>query len=220
MTLTAHALTTVDNVKTELGISSSTDDSYIERLVNAYSAAIETYCGRCLEYSAAVVEQLAGHGDPHLVLSRTPVIEVASLKLSGSTIDSGNYDVHDAAAGIVVLPGFTAYTGAFAADIAADPVPGYERKLYEATYAGGYVTPAQLVDDEELAELEQLPAEIEQACIIAVVGAYRSRGRDRNISSESLLSYSVSYRQFATDVAALPAESRALLDAYKRVVLA
>lgn len=208
MALSAQALTILTTLKQELGISTSTDDTYLEQLINAYSDAVIAYCGRSFHYSAAVVDTLPGHVSMFLNVKRPPIASITSISFNGSAIDSANFEIHDAGAGLIRFHGGVIWTAASVPNIERDQSPGSERNLYTVTYAGGYVTPQQ-------AGTRSLPYDIEQAVIMACTAAYRNRGADPSIKSESLLSASVAYSEGDSYIG-LSNSIKALLAPYAR----
>lgn len=219
MALTAHALTTLAAVKTELSISDSGSDDILTELINRASGLIEAHCDRHFEYSAAVAEAAAGFGLTMLQVARTPLLSLTSITYDTATVDSDSYSIHSAGAGTIYREGGWVWTAGSLANIARDPLPGTEQKLYTVTYAGGYVTQPQVDDDGTLTRT--LPYDLEQACILAVVQSYRQLGRDRAIKSESLLKYSVSYGSpppsSIVGGSGLPPEVEAMLNPYVRI---
>lgn len=79
------ALATVDQVKQWLGMSGEKDDALLERLVNAASAAIETYLSRTI-LSASYTETRHGSGTDALMLRRGPVTAVSALTIDGISV--------------------------------------------------------------------------------------------------------------------------------------
>lgn len=75
MALASNALTTVADVKTYMGITSSTDDTLIETLVNNVSDQIERYCDREFK-EKTFTEYLDGRGDRTIAVSNPPLISV------------------------------------------------------------------------------------------------------------------------------------------------
>ncbi|WP_232293302.1 hypothetical protein [Stigmatella aurantiaca] len=78
------------------------------------------------------------------------------------------------------------------------------------TYTGGYVTPGQVALDP-LTGPVTLPADVEEAAILEACALFRGRGRDADVSSESLGDWSVSYRERATGQRLASPRAEALL---------
>ena len=90
MALAQNALTTVDEVKTYMGSTSSTDDTLIETLVNNVSDQIEKWCDRVF-VSQTVTEFLDARGTRTIGVSQTPIVNVdlvATGARNSITIDS------------------------------------------------------------------------------------------------------------------------------------
>jgi len=207
VSLAANALTELAAVKTELGITGSSDDDYLNRAINAASDFVEAYCGRVFYWDDDITEALKGFGDYHLVVSRKPLDTIIAITYDGSTVDSGNYEIHDADAGIIFAPGRWNNTAYRDTTPTQDPIEGTNRKLYSVNYKAGYVTPKQETDDPTLTR--NLPWSLEQACIDLVTAQYRSKGSDKNIKSERLMSWSVVYGDQA-----IPPSIKTVLDSY------
>lgn len=219
MALAAHALTTLETVKDELGISGSADDARLARYINTASRAIVNFCGREFHHVAGGTENLSGMGTARLMVSRTPLLDVTKIELDGTELDASEYEVEDAGAGFIrsTGSGFVACR-AEVPDLSGDLLVGTEAANYTVTYDGGYVTPEQAT--EELPRT--LPEDIEEACIQTVTAMYRKRGQDRDIQSESLGDYSVTYAGANTAIGRgtggiIPDAAVTLLRKYRRM---
>lgn len=210
--LTSDALTTLDTVKDELGISVSTYDDTLKRLINAVSRRIRSYCERVFYFEEDVEESVAGFGDTKLVVSRRPIVEISSITYDGETVSSDDYSIHSDEAGIIYRETGWAWTARLLKNVTADPKPGTEQKLFVVTYDAGWVTPQQVVDDPTLTRT--LPEDLEDACLMAVTSRYQSKGQDLLIKSEKSLNYSVTY-DGGRDI--LPAGVKEMLNPYRSV---
>lgn len=198
MPLNANALTTLANVKTELGITGSADDAYLESQINFVSTAIETFLGRTLGYEAGKVEKVKGYGGTRIRLSLIPLIEVTDVTIVNATGVTATYEVADMEIEYDGKEGFLFFRSGWPwtaprpfGTIARDPLPGHEESSIQVTYNGGYVLPADLpAVDPQIA----LPIDIERAAILAVSTNYARRSADRSVKTERLMSYSVTYQ--------------------------
>lgn len=192
MSLAANALTNLATLKSELNISVSTHDTYLERVINATSDFVAQWCNRTFHFEETIVEDVAGYGTNNLLVSRTPIVTIDSITYDGGVVSASDYEVSDAAAGIIYAPKLWIWTGLGGSGITHLPRPGTERKLYTVTYDGGYVTEPQVDGDPQLTRT--LPYDLEDAVLQIAVYRYRQRGRDQSVQSESLLNASVSYK--------------------------
>lgn len=192
MALVTGSLVTLATVKTELGISSSTDDAYLERVIAASTDTISAFCRRTFHYETGIVEKVSGSATPYMTLAKAPLVSIASITYDGSTVDSTDYEIHDAKAGLVYNKGTWIWYATGGAGITHLPKVGTERKMYTVTYTGGYITAAQ---DNGTTLIRNLPYDLEDACVQLVNYRYKARARDMSIASESLLNASVSYKQ-------------------------
>lgn len=180
MALAANALTTLETLKTELGLlDKSTYDAVLERQINAASDAIERYVGRTLYRGTVTSERVKGYGDRILLLARTPIVSVTSITRGGSTVDASSYYVENAEVGSVYSSTGWVWTAAPLEGVAVqDQVPGTEEASYLVTYVGGYQTPAQ-------GGTRTLPYDLEEAALITAVNAFRNRGKYQSLQTET-----------------------------------
>lgn len=141
--LAQNALTVLERVRADLGLSVTTSDEKILRAINSASALIERYCGRIFWRDTAVEEDVAGYGTTQMRLARRPINSIDSIDFNSDEIDSGDYSISDAGAGLVTKIGGWHWTAYLANDISRGILPGTERQLYTATYDGGWYTPGQ-----------------------------------------------------------------------------
>lgn len=184
MALSENCLTTLSAVKDELRISEAdtTYDTPLERYIQSVSAAFETLCDRKFHFGAGIVEKVPGYGTRLVVLSRRPVVSVSSVVVDGATLSSGDYELHDAEAGLLYRSCGWPWTASTQASATYYQVPGTEERSIAVTYTGGYVTPVQAT-----AQLPRtLPYDLEQLCIDGVVALFRDRGVNKAMKSEKL----------------------------------
>jgi hypothetical protein len=144
VTLESNALTTLETVKADLGITVSTYDDRLRRLINAVSDHFENIAGRIFYRDTAIVEAVPGYGYTHLRVKRAPLNSVTSIVYdSSTTVDSGDYSILDAEAGIIEKVNGWSWTAHSVRDVSYGPLPGTERPLYAVTYDGGWYTPEQ-----------------------------------------------------------------------------
>ncbi|QSQ10762.1 hypothetical protein [Myxococcus landrumensis] len=183
-----------ETVAADLGVPV---DPHVERCVSAASGAIAAVCGRAFE-RATVTEYPPGYGRPYLLLSRPPLVEVSHVTEWGELLDATAYTIAGdlAADGLLyrlagVWPETAHMRGLIT--LTVDGRQGYPGAL-AVTYTGGWVTPGQVALDAATGPVT-LPAELEEAAILEACALYRGRGRDADVSGESLGDWSVSYRE-------------------------
>jgi hypothetical protein len=124
-----------------------------------------------------------------------PLLSIASIVSSfGGTIDATTYEIQRASIGFISRRTGWAWTAPSLPNIRQSAFAGQERRAYTVTYTGGYVTPEQVAQTLFPGPVT-LPGDLQQAAIILVVALYRSQGVDPSIKAESLMSYSVTYRE-------------------------
>lgn len=75
-------LTTLANVKQYLGLTATSDDALLSRLITAASSWVRTYCNRDFT-SQSYTDTLDGTGNAWQVMKQYPVTAVASVSFSG-----------------------------------------------------------------------------------------------------------------------------------------
>ena len=216
MALNANALTTVETLKNELSITDSSEDLRLERLINTASQQIENYLGRQLYYDAAIEEKRPGYTSMLLRVDVTPIVSITEITYNDSVLDSDNYEIHDADAGLIYNTATWITTAPYTQEITQERVWGEERKLYQVTYAGGWVTPEQ-------GGTVTLPSDIEDACVRLSASRYNQIGRDSSITQEKLGDWSATYGgQSSSELSTsggIPPAIRSVLDTYRRAVI-
>lgn len=208
VTLNDHALTTIAAIEEALGLTAGAQDDKVKRLINVASDAIAGYCNRAFQKDTVTDEKHIGTGGKILILDRWPLVSITSISYDGTDLSSAEYEIYDADVGQVYhKTGVWQWTAPAINNIAGDPYPGDERKLYAATYVGGYVLPN---DGGE----RTLPYDLEQAAIDYTVWRWHQLGQDMSIQSEKYSRYSVTYGE--VDDSGIPAAIRAVVDKYRR----
>jgi hypothetical protein len=89
-------LCTVANAKIDIGISGSTEDAYLTRLVAQSSKMIANYCGRVFKQETVTETFEVTYPAGFLMLSRFPVGTVTSVKIDGVALLAANYHIETA----------------------------------------------------------------------------------------------------------------------------
>lgn len=219
--LAAHALTTLDEACDAIGIDVGDDDDAVIKTINRASKRIASFlrgAGGALHYEAGIVEDVAGFGTVDLMLSRTPIWSVASITVDGAPIAAGDYSIGDKDAGALFAPCGWDWTTRRGAGVSRAPIVGAEEKLFQVTYTAGWWTKAQGPEGDAPAGVELLPDDIEDALLDFITTLYARRGSGADAKSESLMSYSVTYRDDDSgdaDNQGLPGRVAAALAGYK-----
>lgn len=102
MALADNALTTVADVKTYMGVTSSTDDTLIETLINNVSDQVERWCDRKLKESS-FEEFIDGRATRTLAVANAPIITVDLVAFGArDAITVGSTDTTDLQASVSV----------------------------------------------------------------------------------------------------------------------
>jgi hypothetical protein len=201
----SYDLATLDDVKGDLGITTTTDDAYLQRRIAEMSQVARQYMNRTLQVT--VRDQFWLQRDPYpwqvpggampLQLSRWPVIAVTLLTEDGIELIEGTDFVVDAEAGQLTRM------------LAADPYPSRWRTLpITVEYSAGF---------------EPIPPDVSGAVSRAVKSQYMGRSRDPAIKSQSAAGiYAASYIQGGAGASGgvLTPDVYGVLDGYRIPVIA
>lgn len=89
MAAAAWDLTTLANIKAFLGITGSSDDTLLQTLISAYSAAVVNFLGRN-PVSATYTAKYHGTGTSQLFLKNSPITAVTALIINGASVPASN----------------------------------------------------------------------------------------------------------------------------------
>ena len=150
---------------------------FLSKLIVQASNFIRNYTGR--EFAVETVEEtFVGNGRVIYTVSRTPIISVEYVKLSGTTIDPSLYLIQDPDAGFLYKE--TGWNPTFFVDGFIEPRwSQYGRFNWAVKYTAGYVLP----DDEED---RTLPDEIERVCLDLIKSYYYDQKRNPSIVREKI----------------------------------
>lgn len=225
MALETRALTRLTTVKDELGITDSSKDARLERMIHAATDLAESECGRVFVYGASITEKVRGFGTPQVVVARTPIVTITSVTELGTLLTASDYESlvdqqsGRADSGIILRKGGTTVLGQWPwtamrrPDIVQDLQPGTEALGITVVYAGGFVTPEQAAQSGG-SLTRSLPYDLEQAAIEIVVSLFRQAGEDRNVTLEAVTDAQQSWGR-GRDL--VPEAARSLLSRYRRI---
>ncbi len=198
----SYALTTKDRVKDKLGITVSSFDTQLNRLINAATDRIEGLCGsrrfKSTTYTQEVYSGVA-RNMRHLMLKQAPVTALSALQYRAGTPSNPSWTdfiadqyelLEDGASAIVRIYG--------------DAV--YGTNSMRATYTAGY-----LIDWANFGDptKHNLPADLSELADRMVIKAWRRR-ESIGKTTEGFQGATVTW---ATD---LDAEDKAVIELYKR----
>ena len=95
-------LTLLATVKTELGVSGSTDDALIGRLIDQAGSVAKAYANRPF-FRAQFSEQLRSSRSTRMTLSRLPVLQLDAITYDGGAETVSEYVIENAESGFVYL---------------------------------------------------------------------------------------------------------------------
>jgi hypothetical protein len=206
------ALTTLDAVKTELGITGTADDAWLQSQIDVASTLCCAYLGVVMATDGSMrlgretlTETIRlNRGERRrrfdvrrrdLMLSRWPVVQVNSVTIDGTALLGDEYEV-DGASGVLLRLG-------------GGQPSHWVGNTVEVRYEAGWLLPGQ--------PGRNLPNDIEDAAIGLVKVQWYSRTRNPLVKAESVPGVvDVQYRVGATGTnGALPPEVTAKLDPYR-----
>ena len=140
---TELAYSTLTALVRSLGEAAPTDSGSqqdLERLLRAASRAIDRHCNRSF-LRESLTETVMGDGSPHLLLSRTPIVQLSSIVFQSSPLIGAT--IEDADAGLLYYaPGFGDTRG-YGLHLTQHAQPDWDTRDYSVTYVGGYLLPPQ-----------------------------------------------------------------------------
>lgn len=181
---------TLEDLKTELGITDNDKNANLEFLIDVASRQVENICKRVFYYDGAVVELHAVNNYPRLILDRTPVGAITSIEDTAddpdTVVSTEYYELEDAGAGLIWLDSILVDTVYRFSGI-QQPVAARKTR-YKVTYSAGYETPNQTGTGAPA-----LPAPVRYATIKLASAMYSRVGVDPRVQREHLLEASVWY---------------------------
>ena len=204
----SYDLVTLDEVKDDLNVATTTDDAYLQRRITELSSAAQQYMNRVLPIES-VRDQFWAQRDPYpwqlpggnmpLQLSRWPIVSIASVVENGiALIEDEDYVVD-------------AVRGQLTRMFSIDPYPTRWTTLpITVEYSAGF---------------DPIPPEVSGAMSRGVKGQYLARTRDPAIKSQSAAGiYAASYTTGAGGGAQggglFPPDVLAVFDNYRVPVIA
>lgn len=185
----SYNLTVIETVRADLGITDHDEDENLARWIMQASGAIARHCKRVFarETVRDIFRQECSESDKKLFLSRYPIMSITSVIESGSTLAITDYEIDSESGSITRLAG--------------DYPTSWSSGKTIIDYSAGYTL------------LQELPHDVERACI-QLVGQYRhDASRALNIRSETVDGIgSRSYFDYGDK--GIPPEIRSILDPF------
>lgn len=213
---TSRAFVLKSTVKSELGITSNSQDSNIDRWILQASAAVESYCDRRMvaekvseqfrlrQHYSSPLRHGAGFGDSsytapvsagRLILARYPVVSIDSVTIDGTALDVSEFEV-DPDTGLLQR-------------LRNDHPAQWTGNKVVVVYTGGYTVPP--------ASGATMPADIQGAIIQLARLARSSSRRDPALKSRNVVG--VLEEEFwvgsLTDGGPFPENIAATIDVYR-----
>ncbi len=204
MATVAHALTSLQRVKDRLGITVSGFDSILERVIDASTDMIESYCARRFK-ETVYSNELTGiesDGGRMAMLKQAPVTVLSSVQYRAGTPDNPSWTPYLASDFELVGDGTSGLVRIYGG------VPRGTNNL-RVSYTAGYKI--NFADSYNLAQ-HTLPFDISDVCERLVVKAFKKResaGKQAESAGEASTTWMQSFE----------AEELAALDRYRRVYL-
>jgi len=179
MGVVSYALTTEDNLKEVLGITTNTENNLIDNIINRATDIIESYCGNRRFMSTAYTnEEYDGTGTCYINSRNYPITHLTAYEKNYGSVGTTDWNTLQADY-IRYLdegqgPGQFYYQMGFSRGV----------RNYRFTYVAGYAT---------------IPNDLEEACIELCVYIYKDR-QNKGMKSESLGEYSYVKESFTGNI--------------------
>ncbi len=161
----SRGLTTLADVKQELGITGGTDDAFLLDLIAQTSTAIEGWCNRAFARETLTETFRLSCSVSVLHLTRWPVIAITSVVEDGTVLGSIDTELDPSSGELWRLNG-------------ADDRSLWPPAKIVIAYEAGYRLPGTPDRD--------LPADLERACIEAIKARWFARLRDPLVKGEEV----------------------------------
>lgn len=181
-------LTTVAYVKEDLGITSLSEDSYLQRMIAAASKEASTYCARIFVEETIEDTFYIRQCVDKLTLSRFPVNDIVSVTVAGDAIASTLYRLDEDTGFLYRL------------DTDGD-LCDWDAEITVVQFTSGYAT---------------IPADLETAVIDLIKARRSARTRDPSVRSERVPDVmEVTYWVSGPGEGHLPPNVRGVFDQYR-----
>lgn len=167
--MVAYALTTLDHLKEVLGITTNTENTLLENIIDRSTDIIESYCNnRRFKSTVYANEEYDGTNTRFINAKQYPITAVISYQENNGTAGTPDWD--DLQSDFVKYVDDGQGPGQFFYDI------GFVRGIrnYRFSYTAGYTT---------------IPYDLEEACLELCVWIYKDR-QNKGMQSETLGEYS------------------------------
>lgn len=220
----SSGLTTLANVKDELKITDTENDSFLNRAIPQASAAIARYCNRVFGKATwqdefRLQRGIWGEGvkasNNPLTLARVPLVSVTSVVETVAGVDTTlvagtDFEIEQAS----LLPGDEGAARLYRLNQLGNPRTWPSAKVV-VVYVAGYALPGDTSPN--------MPPDLEDACLRLVTARFKARGRDPMLKSEG--EPGLGQQQYWVGPTpgqdgALPPEIEALVDPYRVPVTA
>ncbi len=217
-TSTSERLSTLDALKRDLGIATSSEDDALDDKLLAASHAVATYIGYW-PLRQRYAETVRGFGTQRLTLSATPIRAVGSIYVGAQLVDPTTYEIGKPLAGILHRDLGWPWTAGLEYDLEAHVVPYSELHSFAVDYEAGWVltTSTGALDATGFITSSggrTLPRDFEDAVLEQAKSLYLARRRDSAIESKRVGALSVTY---GSPNGSLVAGAIQLLEPYRRV---
>jgi len=162
-------LTQLSTVKTRLGITDSSSDTILIRVINAVSSRFELYCNRSFGRNTDAVEEFNAE-ETEIRAGCFPIETVSGFELKSSEREGW--------VAVSPTPDFNIRRSCV---VSLQQRLGNWRQMARVKYIGGFVLPGDEVGDGQT----PLPEDLQQACIEQIVYWYQNRS---SVGSSSLTS--------------------------------
>jgi uncharacterized phiE125 gp8 family phage protein len=202
--LVDYALTSLSTAKEYLGISGTSKDDLIRRLINASTEYIENYCKRRFISTTHTNEMYDGNNYSEIQLKNYPIVSVSSLQYRDSldysgggsweSVNASDYYYEADTGRVYVVSGNLSFESGISQR-------GFNHgfRNWRVTYIAGYAT---------------IPYDLEEACLQLINYLYKN-AKAKGVHSERLGEYAITWFQTGATSAIKELGIDDILDAYR-----
>lgn len=198
-----NALTTLNNAKAHMDISSNSKNAVITKIILGASAFVEQYCRRKFGRTAYTNELISGGGSK-LFLRNTPIISGETFLLQAMNGAPSDNDWRSVDGDHYAID----YNSGSLSTLVSNWFDGIQN--YRANYTAGYYLPSSANYQDGVDDNLDLPYDLELA-VLDLVSAIFNKRKSGGVTSERVYQVSITYAKALKD----DPITKEILDHYK-----
>lgn len=200
-----NQLTTLTRLKSYLGITSSSQDAKLTKLIIGVSQFVQRYCRRKFA-TGAVVELYNGNGGKDLFLNANPVSTSPALTLERRS-DYNNSDSWETVSSELYFIDYTK------GKITMEGCFWEGTQNYRVSYTGGYILPSSSSYQDGTDDDKDLPYDLEM-CVWDIIALQLNTSKSKGVSRERVRDVDVTYMKALKDDPMI----KNTLDSFRRMI--